>query len=140
MSRREALLDLALDERRRPKHPTSVQTNLSQLNAFDAVALQTPTRDLLGMVRGDSPWTSQVAAVKALGGRTKLQVRILAHIAAHGPATALEIESHPAFADVKPYGCRRRCTDLVKMVPPQLVRIGRRGDAGLLDIAPTEAK
>lgn len=124
-------------ERRRqnPRHPTSVRVDHGQLGmSFEGEALSRPTREILGLVHGNDPIESQVAAIRALPGINELQQRILAYIVAHGPHTALELEDLPEFRDAGQYNVRRRCSGLCKMDPPLLVRVGRRGTAGLLDI------
>lgn len=123
-----------------PRHPRGVRRTLGPSvpesdDLFAAIAVSQPTAAIRGMVHGTDPIESQVAACRALPGRTALQQRILATVAQHGPLTAVEIEKMPEYRDVGLYNVRRRCSDLRKAVPPQLVRVGRRGTAALLDIA-----
>lgn len=116
----------------RARSELEAPTVADQLDAFEQKVLSTPTSAIRGMVRSDSSWESQVAALRAKPRVTALQEQILGFIAMYGPRTALELEQIAEFRDAGSYNVRRRCSELTKS--GRLVRCGTRNGAGLLDI------
>ena len=112
---RDALRDDGLEVE--PRHPTGVRRTLSNLgqswehpNLFSEV-LSVPTRDIAGMVRGDSPVTSQAAAVRVLPKLSTLQAAVLA--VADG-RTDRALEQLPQFAQYAASTVRKRRTELLQ--------------------------
>ncbi len=100
------------------QHPQGVRRNLSALgqswepgSLFAEIVLPTPTRELAGMVRGDSPETSQIAACSLLPKLSKLQAEVLA--VADGQ-TDREIERMDRFAQYAASTVRKRRTELLQ--------------------------
>lgn len=122
-----------------PEHPIGVRRKKGKAIPADepglfAQAASVRTGEILGMVHGNDPVTSQAAAVRAKPGVHALQQRILAVLAQHGPLTALELEKWPELRDAGEYNVRRRCSDLY--TAGKVRRVGVREGAGLLEIAP----
>ncbi len=116
----DALLDIEPERRsRKPKHPTSDRKDYGQLGMFEALAIRTSTRLLAGMVRGESPIESQVAAAKVLPMLSDLQALVLRAIREAGTLTAKEAEGMTEYIpEFKPYSkntIRKRFTDLKQM-------------------------
>ena len=99
------------------RKPQSVRRNLSALgqswelpNLFSQV-LSVPTQAIVGMVRGESPVTSQAAAVRVLPKLSQLQAEVLA--VADG-RTDREIERMDVFARYAPSTVRKRRSELLQ--------------------------
>lgn len=99
------------------RKPQGVRRNLSALgqswelpNLFSQV-VSVPTEAIAGMVRGDSPLTSQAAAVRVLPKLSALQAEVLA--VADG-RTDREIERLPRFAAYAPSTVRKRRSELLQ--------------------------
>ncbi len=117
-------------ERRRPRAAEGVLRDLSQLSmAFDRSVLATPTRDLMGMVRGNSPIESQRAAVDVRPKLTAIQTQIVGLLTVYGPMTARELETHGAFDGLGPSTVRKRISELKQM--GQVVQVGRKDKMAL---------
>lgn len=88
-----------------PRHPSSVTKNLSALGQswehanLHAEVLEHPTSAIRGMVRGDSPTTSQAAATRILPKMGKMEARVLELITMR-PSTAGELERLDEFRGV----------------------------------------
>ena len=79
---------------------------------FEQEAFAVPTAMLRGMVRGDSPIESQVAAARVRDKLTWIQSEILAALGATGPLNARQIEQLPVFAARAPSTVRKRVSEL----------------------------
>ena len=100
-------------ERRHPRHPEGQRVDHGQLAmSFGSPVFSTPTRDLLGMVRGDSPMTSQAAAVSLLPKLSKLQAQVLAVV---DGLTDRELERLECFALYAPSTVRKRRSECLAL-------------------------
>lgn len=85
-----------------PRHPMSVQKNLSALGQswehanLHAEVVTVPASAIRGMVRGDSSTTSQAAAVRILPKMSILEARLL-DLITYRPSTAGELERLDEF-------------------------------------------
>lgn len=107
--------DALMEDGKEPTHPQGVRRNLSNLgqswehpNLFSQV-LDVPTSAIAGMVRGDSPVTSQAAAVRVLEKLSALQHQVL--MAVDG-LTDRELERLPQFSEYAPSTIRKRRSEL----------------------------
>ena len=108
----------------------------SQLDMeFAQPVLETPTREIRGMVRGGDSLESQRGAVDQLTTRTRLQHRILAILAEEGPLTDRELETRTEFRGYGPSSVRKRRSECFH--DGRVVKVGRRDKMSLWDIAPT---
>lgn len=101
---------------------------------FTQAVLETPTREIRGMVRGNDSWESQRAAVDVLSKCAWVKRRILEIIATEGAQTDGELELRPEFDGLGASTVRRRRTDLFQA--GKLVRAGRRDKMACWEIAP----
>lgn len=105
---------------------------MRQPDLWEEAVIRTPTRELRGMIREDSPMESQVAALRAKPRVAALQQRIISALVFYGPKTAKELEVLPELRDAGDYNVRRRCSELTKS--GRLVRGATRDGAALLDL------
>lgn len=130
MPRSRCYTDEPAIERRHRLRPAATDDALS---LFAPVAA-TPTRVLVGMVRGTDPVTSQRAAVDVLPKRAWIKRAILEAIATEGPKTAGELENRHEFAYLGVSTVRKRVSELFH--DGRLVRAGLRDRMALWDLAP----
>jgi hypothetical protein len=98
--------------------PTLDMFGATRVDAVEAAqaAPQAPTvgRDTRGMVRHDSPVTSQRAAESVLPHLTELHERVLLAFRMHGTLTDEELERLPEFTDYSPSTIRKRRSELYR--------------------------
>ncbi len=82
---------------------------------FEQEAFAVPAAKLRGMVRGDSPIESQVAAVRVLHKLSAIQLEIIKMLGSMGSLTARELEEAPSFAKLAPSTVRKRLSELKAM-------------------------
>ena len=98
---------------------------------FAQPVLDTPTRKIRGMVRGNASIESQAAAVRVLPARLTIQARLLEIIETEGPQTCKDLE---ARADLH-YGRSTVSARLVELKQAgSLVQVGRRDGCAILDL------
>ena len=113
-----------------PRHPVTVTKNLSALGQswehanLHAEVITHPTADIRGMVRGDSPTTSQAAATRILPKLSVVEAIVLDLIRKR-PSTAGELEVLPCFVGL----CAR---NTVRTTVSRLTRAGARWKEPLL--------
>ena len=104
---------------------------------FVAPVLETPTREIQGMVRGEASIESQAAAVAALRTRKWVQDAIVAIITKLGPMTARELEHHPTFYEKTGRSTvSARLSDL--KASGAIVQVGRRDKQGVWGISTSD--
>lgn len=109
---------------------------------FSQPVLETPTREIVGMVRGTDSLTAQRAAVDVLPKLSKLERRIMELVTFRGPEyepegmTDREIETLREFAHYGPSTVRRRRTTLFQQ--GRLVENGVRDKLTIWRVAPRQ--
>lgn len=96
----------------------------AQATLFDAPVLETPTRELRGLVRGTDPIESQRAAVDVKAGLTEKQEFVLGLLAVHGPMTDHELEHLPE-ALVEVAGVRKYAETTLSKRRHELCELGK---------------
>lgn len=135
---RDALMcdGLEVAERRRPRHPRGVPRSEAQMDlAFVAPVLETPTREIRGMVRGNGSIETQAAAVKVRrGGRcAQIRRRILDILVVEGPQNCHMLEDRTEFRHDGVCTVRKRITELTQ--EGMVVKVGREDGCALWGIA-----
>lgn len=107
---------------------------------FERRVIDTPTREIRGMVRGADSLESQAAAVRVKEHQTWIQRTILHCLAVDGPATAKELEGRIEFRSCGPSSCRKRVSELRQAgLIRQLVierRPQRREGCAVMELSP----
>ena len=117
------------------RHPMGVRRNAAQIDlAFVAPVLETPTREIRGMVREDGSIETQAAAVRQLSSRTALQDRILEIIATEGPQNVKQLEERNEFRSLGVCTVRKRVSELKQA--ERLVAVGREDGCAVWEILP----
>jgi hypothetical protein len=101
---------------------------------FAAPVLATLTREIRGMVRGDSPIESQRAAVDVRHKAAWIKPAILSALATQGPLNAAELEGRAEFDGLAPSTVRKRLSELYQA--KAVAKAGRRDKMALWDVAP----
>jgi hypothetical protein len=79
---------------------------------FAHTVIDTPTREIVGMVRGNDPIESQAAAVAVKPDCQWLRWRLLQILATQGIQTARDLESRAEFKAFGPSTVRKRISEL----------------------------
>ena len=79
---------------------------------FSQPVLDTPTRSIVGMVRGNDPIECQAAAVRVRHDCKWLRYRLMQILATQGPRTARDLESRAEFKAFGPSTVRKRISEL----------------------------
>lgn len=131
-------------ERRSARQPIGVRRNERQMDlAFVAPVLATPTRALLGMVRGSgggSSIESQRAAVDTLSMSERIRRRIMEILATEGPLNDRELEARVEFRCYAPSTVRKRRSELYADGRGRIMKVGRRDKMAIWDVSPTERR
>ena len=127
----EAQLDALLAD---PKTWVVTDWNNPSADAkFAQPVLDTPTRSIVGMVRGDDPIECQAAAVRVRHDCKWIRWRILGILATEGPQTARALETRNEFRGFAENTIRRRITDLKQS--HAVVQVGREDGMAKWSIA-----
>lgn len=99
---------------------------------FTNKVLDTPTRLLVGLVRGSDTMESQHAAVVVKDRLTAIQRTILTILASDGPLNAKDLERRIEFRNLSPSTCRKRISELKQA--GAIVQVGRKDGMAEWDI------